>query len=145
MALRIGHAYYKESKLAGQTETSRLAAEGYDQDEIVKAKGFDDGTKWAKTLRELVRKGKVEPNLEKLLGWREVKDLTPESIVLSYSFAYYLQSTPERLNSFANMIRRVQYDGAMPISLELAKLYGFKTAKEFETDWIEFIKSQDFK
>lgn len=43
------------------------------------------------------------------------------------------------------MIRRVQYDGAMPISLELAKLYGFKTAKEFETDWIEFIKSQDFK
>ncbi len=83
----------------------------------MKAKGFDDGTKWAKTLRELVRKGKVEPNLEKLLGWREVKDLTPESIVLSYSFAYYLQSTPERLNSFANMIRRVQYDGAMPTSL----------------------------
>ncbi len=145
MALRIGHAYYKEIKLAGHTETSLLDAEVYDQDEIVKAKGFDDGTKWAKTLRELVRKGKVEPNLEKLLGWREVKDLTPESIVLSYSFAYYLQSTPERLNSFANMIRRVQYDGAMPISLELAKLYGFKTAKEFETDWIEFIKSQDFK
>lgn len=145
MALRIGHAYYKEIKLAGHTETSLLDAEVYDQDEIVKAKGFDDGTKWAKTLRELVRKGKVEPSLEKLLGWQEVKDLTPESIVLSYSFAYYLQSTPERLNSFANMIRRVQYDGAMPVSLELAKLYGFKTSKEFETDWTEFIKSQNFK
>ena len=145
MALRIGHAYYKEIKLAGHTETSLLDAEVYDQDEIVKAKGFDDGTKWAKTLRELVRKGKVEPSLEKLLGWKEVKDLTPESIVLCYSFAYYLQSTPERLNSFANMIRRVQYDGAMPVPLELAKLYGFKTSKEFETDWTEFIKSQDFK
>ncbi len=87
----------------------------------------------------------MEPSLEKLLGWREVKDLTPESIVLSYSFAYYLQSTPERLNSFANMIRRVQYDGAMPVPLELAKLYQFKTADEFEADWIKFIKSQDFK
>ena len=54
--------------MAGHTETSLLDAEVYDQDEIVKAKGFDDGTKWAKTLRELVRKGKVEPSLEKLLG-----------------------------------------------------------------------------
>lgn len=145
LALRIGHAYFKEIRLAGHTETSLLDAEVYDQDEIVKAKGFDDGTKWAKTLRELVRKGKVEPSLEKLLGWREVKDLTPESIVLSYSFAYYLQSTPERLNSFANMVRRVEYDGAMPVALELAKLYGFKTAGEFEADWIMFIKGQDFK
>ena len=144
-AIRTGHAYYKEIKLAGRTQTSLIDAELYDNDEIVKANGFDDGTRWAKTLRELVRKGKVEPNLEKMLSWSTAKDLTPERLVLMYSFAYYLQTTPERLNSFANLVRRVEYDGAMPISLELAKLFGFKEADELEADWIKFIKSLDFK
>lgn len=144
-AITTGHAYFKEIHLSGRTETSILDAEGYANDSIVKANGFDDGTKWAKTLRELVRKGKVEPDLEKMLSWNSPKNLTPERLVLMYSFAYYLQSTPERLNSFANMVRRVEYDGAMPVAIELAKFFGFKSADELEADWIKFLKSPDFK
>ena len=121
-----------------------LFAELYENDDIVKVKGFEDGTSWAETLRKMVRKGKVEPNMEKMFGWQQ-KDLTPERLVLIYSFGYYLQSTPERMNAFANMVRHIQYSGSMPLRIEMAKLFGFKTEAEFEAAWIEFIKSQDFK
>lgn len=143
-AITVGHAYFKEIQLAERTETQLIDADLYDNDDIVKAKGFEDGTSWADSLRKLVRKGKVEPDMEKMFSW-EQKDLTPERLVLIYSFGYYLQSTPERMNAFANMVRRIQYDGAMPLRIEMAKLFGFKTEEEFQKDWIEFIKSQDFK
>ena len=143
-AISTGHAYYKEIKLAKRTETMLIDAELYDKNEIVKAEGFRDGTSWAKSLRELVRKGKVKPDLQKMFAW-EQKDLTPEGLVLIYSFGYYLQSTPERMNAFAHLVRRIQYAGAVPLPIEIAKLFGFKTAADFEADWVKFIKSQDFK
>jgi hypothetical protein len=143
-AITTGHSYFKEIQLAKVTETQLIDAELYDNNDITKAEGFEDGTSWAKTLREMVRKGKVEPSMEKMFGW-EQKDLTPEGVVQIYSFGYYLQSTPERLNAFANLVRRIEYSGHIPLRIEMAKIFGFKTAEEFEADWIEFIKSQDFK
>ena len=143
-AITTGHSYYKEIKLAKRTETMLIDAELYDNDDITKAEGFQDGTSWAKTLREMVRKGKVKPNLEKMFTW-EQKDLTPEGLVLIYSFGYYLQSTPERMNAFAQLVRRIEYSASVPVPIEIARIFGFKTAAEFEADWIQFIRSQNFK
>jgi hypothetical protein len=143
-AIMTGHSYYKEIKLAKRTETIEIDVELNDNDDITKAEGFQDGTSWAKTLREMVRKGKVKPNLEKMFEW-EQKDLTPEGLVLIYSFGYYLQSTPERMNAFAQLVRRIEYSAAVPVPIEIAKIFGFKTAAEFEGDWIQFIRSQKFK
>ena len=116
----------------------------YENDDIVKSEGFEDGTSWAKTIRKLVRQGDVKPSLDGLFKFTG-QNLTPEGVVLIYSFGYYLQSTPERLVSYANLVRRVEYGDAIPLPVEIAKLYGFKTADEFEADWIKFIKEGDFK
>ncbi|MGJ8696819.1 MAG: hypothetical protein ACSHYF_10900 [Verrucomicrobiaceae bacterium] len=144
-ALTTGHSYFKEIQLAGKSETRLIDAGKYgDENEITSASGFEDGRSWAKTLRKLVRRGDIVPNLEKLLSY-EASDLTPEQLVLIYSFAYYMQSESGRLTSFANMIRRIESNSQVPAPIEIAKLFGFETVEAFDADWTEFVKSTKFK
>lgn len=144
-ALTTGHAYFKEIQLAGKSETQLLDAGAYGEDnEFTSASGWEDGRSWAKTLRKLVKKGEVKPDLEKLLAI-ESANLKPEELVLIYSFAYYLESDSNRLASFAKMVQRIESNNQVPKPIELAKIFGFETVEAFQDDWIEFITSNDFK
>lgn len=144
-AITTGHAYFKEIQLAKKTETHLLDADDYDGDEIAEARGFEDGTSWARTLKKMVRKGDVTPKIETILSLEGAMHLTPEQLVLVYSFAYYMESTPGRLSAFAKMIRRSGTSNAIPASIEIAKIFGFDSVEALEADWVEFIKSGDFK
>ncbi|MGB6221880.1 MAG: hypothetical protein WBG04_12670 [Haloferula sp.] len=143
-AVRTGFAYFKEIHLTGKTETHLINAEGSQFDEITKKSGFDDGRSWAKTLRTLVKRDKVKPNFEDMLSWKST-DLDPEKLVLIYSFATYCNSTPERLSGFANMVRRVESSNQIPEPIEFARLMGFESVEDLQTDWIEFVTSTSFK
>ena len=143
-AISTGHAYFKEISLGGKSETHLLSVEGSARDEISSKSGFEDGTSWARTLRSLVRGGKVEVKLEPLLKWKS-EELTPERLVLIYSFAYYMQSDSKRLAAYAKMIRRVESSNQIPPAEEIAKIFGFESVQAFEKDWETFIKEGDFK
>jgi hypothetical protein len=62
-----------------------------------------------------------------------------------YGFARYMQSTPERISKFSKFMERVDTGRSIPVPAELAKLFGFETQKEFEDDWINYLKSTAFK
>lgn len=143
-ALLTGHAYFKEISLAGKSETNLISVEGSQKDEISSKSGFDDGTSWARTLKPLVKSGKVVVKLEEMLKWKP-EELTPERLVLIYSFAHYMENDSKRLGSFAKMIQRIESSNQIPAPEEFAKLFGFDTVEAFETDWVSFIKEGDFK
>lgn len=143
-AITTGHAYFKEISLAGKSETRLIAVEGTGQDEISSKRGFEDGSSWARSLRPLVRSGKVAVQLAPMLKWKS-SELTPERLVLIYSFAYYMQSDSKRLAGFAKMIRRIESSNQIPPPEEIAKIFGFETVEAFEADWATFIKEGDFK
>jgi hypothetical protein len=143
-ALLTGHAYFKEISLGGKSETQLLAVDGTDRDDISSKAGFEDGTSWARTLRSMVRSGKVPVKLEPMLKWKSA-DLTPEKLVLIYSFASYMQGDSKRLGAFAKMIRRIESSKQIPSPEEFAKIFGFDTVEAFETDWATFIKEGDFR
>ena len=144
-AISTGHGYYKEIQLTDETVTSLLDANTYESDEVVRSGGFDDGKKWARTLRDLVKKEKVSPSLAALYRVNRASELTPELTVLMYGFARYMQSTPERISKFSKVMERVDTSRSIPVPLEMAKLFGFETVQEFETDWINYLKSSAFK
>ena len=144
-AISTGHGYYKEIQLTEETVTSLLDANTYESDEVVKSGGFDDGKKWARTLRDLVKKEKVSPSLAALYRVNRASELTPELTVLMYGFARYMQSTPDRISKFSKVMERVDTSRSIPVPLEMAKLFGFETVQEFETDWINYLKSSAFK
>lgn len=139
-----GHAYYKEIKLSGETETHLLDVGGTAGDEIASKSGFDDGTAWPRILKSEVKRGKIKPNLLEILAV-EAETLNPAKLVLVYSLANYLQSTPKRVSAFARLIRRVESNNTIPEPEELAKIYGFDSIDKMEADWIEYIKSNEFK
>jgi hypothetical protein len=56
-----------------------------------------------------------------------------------------MQSTPERISKFSKVMERVDTGRSIPVPAELAKLFGFETQKEFEDDWINYLKSTAFK
>src|SRR5690606_20650483 len=85
-ALYQGHAVYKEISLAGKSETQLLQVKGTDN-EIGSKKGFEDGTSWARELRSVMRKGDIKAEIEPMFKWT-MDELTPERLVLIYSFAY---------------------------------------------------------
>ena len=143
-AILTGHAYYKEISLAKKTETQLLDVTGTANNEISSKAGFKDGTSWAKTLRPLVHKGKVKVELEAMLKWAST-DLNPERLVLIYSFVYYMESDSKRLCAFAKMIRRIESSNQIPPAVELAKIFGFDSVADFETDWKKFIIDGEFK
>ena len=144
-AISTGHGYYKEIQLTDETVTSLLDANTYESDEVVKSGGFDDGKKWARTLRDLVKKEKVSPSLAALYRVNRASELTPELTVLMYGFARYMQSTPDRISKFSKVMERVDTSRSIPVPLEMAKVFGFETVQEFETDWINYLKSSAFK
>lgn len=144
-AISTGHGYYKEIQLTDETVTSLLDANTYESDEVVKSGGFDDGRKWARTLRDLVKKEKVLPSLAGLYRVNRASQLTPELTVLMYGFARYMQSTPDRISKFSTVMERVDTSRSIPVPQEMAKLFGFETVKEFEDDWIAYLKSTAFK
>lgn len=143
-AVVTGHAYFKEISLAGKSETSLLSVAGTGQDEISSKRGFEDGTSWARSLRPLVRSGKVPVKLEPMLKWKS-EELTPEKLVLIYSFSCYMESDSKRLAAFAKMIRRIEASQQIPAPEEFAKIFGFETVEALEADWATFIKEGDFK
>lgn len=139
-----GHAYFKEIKLAGVTETHLLDVSGTGGDEISSKSGFDDGTAWSRILKSEVKREKIKPNLEEIYAVQS-DTLNPAKLVLVYSLANYLQSTPKRVCAFARTVRRIESNNTMPELEELAKIYGFDSVEAMEKDWIEYIKSNDFK
>ena len=143
-AIVTGHAYFKEISLTKKSETQLLDVSGTGNDEISSKAGFKDGTSWAKTLRPLVRKGKVKAELEPMLKWTGT-DLTPERLVLIYAFVYYMESDAKRLCAFAKMIRRVESSNQIPPPAEIAKIFGFDSVAEFDADWKKFIVEGPFK
>ena len=145
LAISVGHGYYKEIQLADEAVTNYLSANTYESDEVVKSGGFKDGRKWARTLRDLVKKEKVSPSISELYRVNKVAQLTPELTVLMYGFARYMQSTPDRISKFSKVMERVDTSRSIPVPLEMAKLFGFETVQEFESDWINYLKSTAFK
>ncbi len=139
-----GHAFYKEIRLSGVTETHLLDVSGTGGDEISSKSGFDDGTAWSRILKSEVKREKIKPNLEEIFAVQS-DTLNPAKLVLVYSLANYLQSNPKRVCAFARTIRRVESNNTIPELEELAKIYGFDSVQAMEADWIEYIKSNDFK
>ncbi len=143
-SLLTGHGYYKEIQLAGRSGTSMISADDYDGDEIATSRGFADGTSWAKSLRKLVKKEEVQLNFENMLSW-ESGALTPEQLVVMYSFAYYMNSDSARISSLAEMVRRIESNKQVPAAIEIAKLFGFETVEDLQVSWKEFVLSREFK
>jgi len=143
-AVLTGHAFFKEISLTGKTETNLLAVTGSSRDDVASKQGFKDGTSWARTLRSMVRAGKVSVKLAPMLDWKP-EDLSPEKLVLIYSFAYYMESDSRRLAAFARMVRRIESSNQIPAPEEIAKIFGFETVAAFEADWQAFIKEGEFK
>lgn len=143
-ALLTGHGYFKEISLGGKSETVLIAATGTSGSAFDTKKGFEDGTSWARQLKALVRKGDLKVEIDPMFKWT-AEELTPEKIVLIYSFACYMQSTPSRLNSFAAMVRRMESSNQVPAPVEIAKLFGFDSVAALEADWALFIKEGNFK
>jgi len=143
-AVVTGHAFFKEISLTKKTETNLLDVSGTGNDEISSKSGFKDGTSWAKTLRPLVRRGKVKVELDPMLKWTQAQ-LTAERMVLIYSFAYYMECDAKRLCAFAKMIRRIESSNQIPPAEEIAKIFGFTSVADFEADWKKFITEGPFK
>jgi hypothetical protein len=142
-ALSRGHAFYKEIQLTKKTETNLINKDS--GGDIGSKKGFADGTAWAKELRKLVKKGKVTPKLQQTLDLQGPTDLDPEKLVTMYALSCYLQSTQPRIAAYAKLCRRINTSDQVPATSELVKFFGFETVEAFEKDWVEFIKSRDFK
>jgi hypothetical protein len=142
-SILTGHAYYKEIQLAGKSGTSIISTEE-EMNEIATARGFADGTSWAKELKSMVRKGDAVPSINALYYY-QAQTLTSVELVLLYSFSYFLQSDPVRLAAYSKMGERINTSQQMPEAIELAKLFGFDSIELLEEAWTEFVSSTKFK
>ncbi len=143
-ALSNGHSYFKEIQLCEKTETSKISADAYASDEVKTSGGFEDGRRWPKTIKDLVRKDKVKPSIDALYRLKE-DGMSPTDCVLTYAFSRYLQSTVGRLANYATLCERIETSNAMPEQIELAKIYGFDSVKAMEDDWIAYMNSSAFR
>ncbi len=143
-ALSNGHSYYKEIQLCDKTETAKVNADAYASDEVKTTGGFEDGRRWAKTLKDLIRKDKVKPSIDALYRLK-LDGMTPTDCVMTYAFSRYLQSTVGRLANYATLCERVETSNQIPEPVELAKIYGFDSVKAFEADWIAYMASSSFR
>lgn len=142
-AIARGYSFFKEIQLAGKSET--LMVDLNNNDEILDSvRNFEEGQLWAKTLKKFVRIGNVKPDLLKLLSYTPTH-LTPEELMLVYSFGYYMQSDAEKIVSFSHLLEKTREDYQVPDAVEVANIFGFDSVEEFNEDWTKFVSSPKFK
>lgn len=143
-AIMTGHSYYKEISLGGKSETQLLAPTEPGVNDFTSARGFDDGSSWARELKKAIRKETVQVDIEPMFDWTAA-ELEPAQLVLIYSFGTYMQSTPERLCAYAKLIREIESSNQIPLPEEIAEIFGFNSVEELNADWKEFITGKDFR
>ena len=143
-AVFTGHCYYKEIQLNGKSETNKVHTEGTSKD-VGSAGGFVSDKGWAGELKKMMKKGgQWAPNLDTLFKTKD-NDARQADIVFAYAFAYFLQSTPERLTAFNKLCQKIDTARQVPAIEEIATLYGYPSADAFKKAWTDFLSSPDFK
>lgn len=144
-AITTGHGYYKEILLTGRSDTALLSASvsASGSASVSSAGGFKDARNWAQELKRQIRKGDIKASLSSLFEATD-DSANEKSNVLAYSFARYLQSTPERLSAFNKLIERISTSGQIPEPDDIAKIYGLADGKALEADWLKYVNSTDF-
>jgi hypothetical protein len=145
-AITTGHGFYKEILLTGKSETSLLSATASSGGVggVTSAGGFKDARNWATELKRQIRKGDITANLDNLFN--QTQQSADEKVnVLAYSFARYLQHSPEYLSRFNALIERIDTSGQMPEADQIAKIYNLADAKALEADWIKYVTGPDFR
>ena len=87
------------------------------------------------------QKGKIyqiHTPLEKLFSMTD-ETVDPAGAALAYSFARYLQNTPERLAKFARLCELIEITSQIPDPARVAEIYGFNSAAALEENWMRFI------
>ena len=145
-AITTGHAFYKEILLTGKSETSLLSATMSGSGSVAglnSAGGFKDARNWAQELKKQVRKGDIKADLDNLFA-HDQENADEKINVLAYSFARYLENSPEHLSAFNALVQRISTSGQMPDPNDIAKIYGLADGKALEADWIKYIGGPDF-
>ena len=144
--ITTGHGYYKEILLTGKSETNLISATvsaAAGNASVNTTGGFKDARNWATELKRLIRKGDTKPDIEMLFN-QNGESADDKINVLSYSFARYLESNPERLSSFNKLIERISTSSHVPEPDDFAKIYGLADGKALEADWVKYITGTDF-
>jgi hypothetical protein len=145
--LETGFCYYKEIQLCGETRTNMVrvvddASQG--EEAVGKAGQFASGKDWAGQVKKYLRQAKTKPSL-KVLYLLKNESLKDSDCGLAYAFNYYLQSTPDRVEKYSEVIKRVSTSFQVPAPDELAKMYGFENGEALEADWIAWMGTPAFR
>jgi hypothetical protein len=144
-AIQVGHAYYKELSITGKSETVMASGDGGSDGAVSVSTIFPND--WPGNLKKALRKDK---DLEKALSipylyQMKKADSNPAVNAIMYSWAFYLQSTPERVKVYEDVVSKMDASHQVPSPDDLAKMYGFADAKAMEADWVKWINGNDFK
>ncbi len=161
-AISTGFAYFKEIQLCGRTETALLGAGYEDGDKTKQSKGFAKGNDWAGELKSILRKGEYVKegsgknakaqkipvaelvSLKRL--WKlDVQRSTPADLALLYGLVAYMHSSQDNVKAFAELVSTIEKSSQIPSIDDMAKGFGHADAAAFETAWLEWMKSGQFK
>ncbi len=142
-ALTLGHAYFKEIQLTGRSETSILNATGTDN-KVGSTGGFQNAKNWPDELKKLIRRKDLTPTLGEIYKLTAANG-TPGTNVLAYSFARFLQSTPDRIAMWAKLLEQIDTASQVPEANDLAKALGYTDANALEAAWAEWLRSSEFR
>jgi hypothetical protein len=145
LAVFSGNAWHREILLTGRCETKLAQARGTGRDAVATG-GFPPDKKWAAELKKMIKTGGVmwKPRLDALMQVKE-HDAVTSDIVFAWSFAWFLQSTPQRCLAFNKVCGQIDEKDFVPDLDEMAKLYGYPDTAAMEKAWIEWMDSPAFR
>jgi len=146
--MTAGMGYYAEHMVLDKCSVAYLDfTQYYQQDpneqvEILKGGVLALGTDWARTLRDLCKKGQRE-SLEKTLA-AEILTLSPNESGYLFALTYFLVSDEEMAKKYQTFLKAIR-GGDSPSKELLLSTFGYATDAELETAWYEWMMSRKFK
>ncbi len=161
-ALFTGFAYFKEIQLCGESQTALISAKYEEGSETKTAQGFANSKDWAGELRKVLRSGTyvikapkkggkdTKIPVEDLVSLKRIFSLDraksqAADLALIYGLVEFMHSTPERLAGFSKLIDTIDKARQIPDVVDVVKIFGYQTPEEFQTAWLEWMKSGQFK
>lgn len=146
--MTAGMGYYAEHMVLKKCSVAYLDFDGHyrqepdDKVEIRRGAALKLGTDWARTLKDLCKKGN-RVSLAKTLA-AEILSLSPNESGYVFALTYYLVSDEDQAKKYQSFLKAIR-EGETPDAELLLKTYGFADEGAFETAWYEWMESRKFK
>ncbi len=135
----LSYSYFLEYDISGKVETKVKFTNA-----AANVEGFKNPRGWAVAVKRILSNTPLKPGLQRFLTL-DPSEAEPMDVGAGFGLMQFIFRDPGRLAGINKVLENARKEQTPPTAAEFAATMGFASVEEFDRQWLEFLKSDQFK